>query len=229
MILLIESFMVKRLLTKSKDRIRDHGEVFTPDFIVNDMLDLVHQETQRIESRFLEPACGDGNFLVSILLRKIAVVNKIYKKNQFDYEKNTLLAVSSIYGIDLLADNVSDAQQRLYDIISTHYSRLYKKKINTDFLKSCEYILSKNIIQWDALSLRDDADCPLIFSERSFVDGVKIKKRDFVFEELIGSTEKQTGLFDVGLVSDRGDDVFIPISIQDYLPVHFLSLSTLDD
>jgi type I restriction-modification system DNA methylase subunit len=91
-----------QFLTKSKDRIRDHGEVFTPDFIVDDMLNLVHQETQRIESRFLEPACGDGNFLASILVRKISVVDKIYKKNQFDYEKNALLAVSSLYGIDLL-------------------------------------------------------------------------------------------------------------------------------
>ena len=139
--------MSSQFLTKSKDRIRDHGEVFTPDFIVNDMLDLVYQETQRIESRFLEPACGDGNFLASILSRKIAVVDKIYKKNQFDYEKNALLALSSVYGIDLLGDNVSDAQQRLYDIVSTHYIRLYKKKINNDFLKSCEYLLSKNIIQ----------------------------------------------------------------------------------
>lgn len=221
--------MSSQFLTKSKDRIRDHGEVFTPDFIVDDMLDLVHQETQRIESRFLEPACGDGNFLASILVRKISVVDKIYKKNQFDYEKNALLAVSSIYGIDLLVDNVSDAQQRLYDIVSTHYIRLYKKKINNNFLKSCEYILSKNIIQWNALSLRDDTDRPLIFSERSFVDSVKIKKRDFIFEELIGTTEQQTWLFDVGLVSDRGDDVFIPVSIKNYLPVHFLYLSTLDD
>jgi hypothetical protein len=147
MVLLVKSYMTQLLLTKSKDRIRDHGEVFTPDFIVNDMLDLVYQETQRIESRFLEPACGDGNFLVSILLRKITVVNKIYKKNQFDYERSALLAVSSVYGIDLLADNVSDAQQRLYDIVSADYILLYKKKINSDFLKSCEYILSKNIIQ----------------------------------------------------------------------------------
>lgn len=221
--------MSSQFLTKSKDRIRDHGEVFTPDFIVNDMLDLVYQETQRIESRFLEPACGDGNFLASILSRKIAVVDKIYKKNQFDYEKNALLALSSVYGIDLLADNVSDAQKRLYDIISTHYIRLYKKNTTNNFLKSCEYILSKNIIQWNALSLRDDADRPLIFSERSFVDNVKIKKRDFIFEELIWTTEEKTWLFDTWLVSDRGDDVFIPIPIQDYLPVHFLSLSTLDD
>ena len=103
-------------LTKSRNRIRDHGEVFTPDFIVNDMLNLVKHETERIDSRFLESACGDGNFLIKILEKKLEIVENKYKKNQFDYERNSLIAVSSIYGIELLDDNVEEAQKRLYNL-----------------------------------------------------------------------------------------------------------------
>ena len=71
---------------KSKERVAQHGEVFTNDREVNAMLDLVKQETERIESRFLEPACGDGNFLAEILRRKLEVVTKLYKTNPFDWE-----------------------------------------------------------------------------------------------------------------------------------------------
>ena len=86
---------------KSKNRVADHGEVFTAEREVNAMLDLVKQETERIDSRFLEPACGTGNFLVEVLRRKLAVVDKNYKKSQLDYERYAVLAVSSLYGIDL--------------------------------------------------------------------------------------------------------------------------------
>ena len=96
----------KESQVKSKQRVKDHGEVFTPEHIVNDMLDLVKQETERIDSRFLEPACGTGNFLVEILRRKLAVVEQRYGKNQIEYERYAVIAISSIYGVDLLQDNV---------------------------------------------------------------------------------------------------------------------------
>ena len=79
------------MMIKSKERIADFGEVFTPEKEVNAMLDLVENEIERIDSRFLEPACGDGNFLIQILRRKIYVVEKRYSKEQIDFERNVFL------------------------------------------------------------------------------------------------------------------------------------------
>src|SRR5579863_10165885 len=111
----------------SRKRVTDHGEVYTAKREVNSMLDLVKQETTRIDSRFLEPACGTGNFLTEILERKLRVVEKRYGKSRLEYERYAILAVSSIYGIDILADNVRDCRQRLLDIFETAYTRLFKE------------------------------------------------------------------------------------------------------
>lgn len=129
---------------KSKQRVKDYGEVFTPDFIVNDMLDLVKNETERIESRFLEPSCGDGNFLAPILQRKLEVVKKKYKSSQVEFERNAFLAVSSIYGVELLHDNVSACIERLYKIVDDVYLKLFKDKCNDDFRKSLRFVLKWN-------------------------------------------------------------------------------------
>lgn len=101
---------------KSKNRVRKHGEVFTAEREVKAMCDLVKDETERIDSRFLEPACGDGNFLAEILTRKLAVVRKKYGKSPLDYEKNAVLAASSIYGVDILHDNVDACRKRMFEI-----------------------------------------------------------------------------------------------------------------
>ncbi len=129
---------------KCKTRVADHGEVFTSDREVNAMLDLVKQETLRIDSRFLEPACGTGNFLAEILLRKLAVVQKQYKRNQLDFEKNAVVAVSSIYGIDILEDNIAECKSRLFEIFDSTYTALYKKKTKDTMRESIKYILDKN-------------------------------------------------------------------------------------
>jgi hypothetical protein len=113
---------------KSKQRVTDHGEVFTSSEIVNAMLDLVKQETERIDARYLEPACGTGNFLVEILRRKLSVVEKNYQRSQLEFERNLVLAVSSIYGIDILEDNVIACRQRLFEMANERYSALFKKK-----------------------------------------------------------------------------------------------------
>jgi SAM-dependent methyltransferase len=112
----------------SKKRVADHGEVFTGQREVNAMLDLARQETQRIESRFLEPACGNGNFLAEILERKLAVVEKRYRKSQLEYERYAVLAVSSVYGIDILGDNVQHCRERLFGLFESHYIRLFKER-----------------------------------------------------------------------------------------------------
>ena len=122
--------MTGTMQVKSKKRVADHGEVFTSQREVNAMLDLVKQETERIESRFLEPACGDGNFLAEILKRKLNVVESRYKKSQLEFERNVITAISSVYGIDILEDNVVACRKRLLEIFTDFYSRNYKEKVN---------------------------------------------------------------------------------------------------
>lgn len=216
--------MTKKDLTKSKQRVRDHGEVFTPDFIVNDMLDLVYNETQRIESRFLEPACGDGNFLIKILERKLDVVEKSYKKNQFDFEKYSLLAISSLYGVELLEDNTLRARERLLSYFTDRYKKLFKKEANEEFLKNVKYVINRNIIQGNALSLKDPKGNPIIFSEWSLANGKKIKRRDFQYNDLATLDQSMPTLFSIQEVSDTGEVVFSPLPVKEYPLVNFIEI-----
>ena len=141
---------------KSKDRVAAHGEVFTNPREVNAMLDLVKAETERIDSRFLEPACGDGNFLIEILRRKLAVCEdrvKAKKYTQLQYEHDAIWAISSIYGIELLEDNAKACRERLLGYFTEQYTRLFKSKCKAACIESASYILSKNIIHGDAKSV----------------------------------------------------------------------------
>ncbi len=138
----------------SKQRVVDHGEVYTAEREVNAMLDLVRQETERIDSRFLEPACGTGNFLIEILARKLRVVESRYRRSQVEYERYAVLAVSSIYGIDILEDNVALCRERLFAVFDRDYTRLFRPKDKEACRAAARYILSRNIIHGDALTLR---------------------------------------------------------------------------
>jgi len=168
----------------SKKRVADHGEVLTGKREVNAMLDLVKQESGRIDSRFLEPACGNGNFLTVILERKLAVVERRYGKSQLDFERYAVLAISSIYGIDILEDNVRQCRQRLYGIFdSDFYSRLFKNYGKNKCREAVRFILERNIIWGDALTLKTVGEKPshIVFSEWSPVNGSMLKRRDFTF------------------------------------------------
>jgi len=214
--------------TKSKKRIADHGEVFTNEREVNAMLDLVKQETERIDSRFLEPACGDGNFLVEILRRKLEVVSRRYKKSQLDYERNAVIAISSIYGIDLLLDNVQECRNRLLSIFEEKYKKLFKDKIKNDCLESTRFILSKNIIQGDALTLNKiEGDEPIVFAEWSAVNGSMLKRRDYTLANLLEAEAAKVpgGLFDNFYETDPA---FLPKSVADYPLTHFLKVQEQD-
>lgn len=214
---------------KSKKRVRDHGEVFTPGFIVNGMLDLVKDETERIESRFLEPACGDGNFLAPILERKLEVVKKKYKSSQVEFERNVVLAISSIYGVELLHDNVAICISRLYKIVEDVYLKLYKSKCKDNFRKSIEFILSRNILQGNALNLKTADDKKyIVFSEWSFVNGSSIKRRDFEYRELADFDPKKPTLFSVRELSDTGETVFSPMPVKEFPLKHYLKLDYED-
>lgn len=208
---------------KSKKRVADHGEVFTSEREVNAMLDLVKQETDRIESKFLEPACGTGNFLAEILRRKLAVVEKRYKKSQLDFERNAVTAISSIYGIDLLEDNAIECRERLFNIFDEIYTKFFKKKTKEKVRGSVKFILDKNIVLGDALSLEtvDKNPRPIIFSEWVAVNGSKIKRKDFCYKSMID----QASLSELPLFSDLGEEAYIPTPVKDYSPVHFLEIA----
>lgn len=182
---------------KSRQRVQDHGEVFTNEREVNAMLDMVKQETERIESRFLEPACGDGNFLAEVLRRKLAVVNARYRRSLSEYEKYVFVAVGSIYGVELLYDNAVECRKRLFEIAEADYLRVCKKKPTPGFLDAIRFVLERNILNGNALSLKqvdeqgNDTDEPIIFSEWSIVTGDKVKRRDFRLDEMLEGSASQ--------------------------------------
>ena len=177
---------------KSRARVSDHGEVFTAQREVNAMLDLVKQETERIDSRFLEPACGDGNFLAEILRRKLAAVRARYRKSPADYEKYAVVAVTSIYGVDILQDNVEACRARLFDIWDEAYTAHCRGECREDCREAVRYILSRNILCGNALTMRRvdregrDTDEPIVFSEWNMVTGNLIKRRDYRLDALMG-------------------------------------------
>lgn len=215
--------MYNSLQIKSKQRVDDHGEVFTPEREVNAMLDLVKQETDRIESRFLEPACGTGNFLIEVLRRKLDVVESRYKKSKLEYERYAVLATSSIYGVDILEDNVFQCRQRLFDYFDDRYSTLYGKECTEDCRKSVQFILSKNILWGDALTMKTvcGKKDPIVFAEWSAVNGSMIKRRDYSLAHLLDYQP----MGEMTLFSDLNEPAIIPKPLKEFPLMHFLRLS----
>lgn len=207
---------------KSKTRVSDHGEVFTSPREVNAMLDLVKHETERIDSRFLEPACGNGNFLAEVLRRKLNEVDKWYIKNQVEWERYAVIAVSSIYGVDILEDNAQECRDRLLGIFIERYSGNFAK-VKNDCIRSVRFLLSRNILWGDALDFTNpETKQPIVFSEWSAVNGYMLKRRDYMFKFLVEKSF-QTSLFD-----DEGNPAAIDEPVKDYPMVHFLKLGEDD-
>lgn len=214
---------------KSKERVADHGEVFTAEREVNAMLDLVKQETERIESRFLEPACGTGNFLAEVLRRKLAVVRKKYQSSRSDYEKYSVLAVSSIYGVDLLDDNVRECQMRLFKIWQAEYHDICKNDAMRDCEDAVRYILQHNILCGNALTMLcvdadgNDTEKPIIFAQWDLMTGDLMKRRDYRLDELMKTQEKQMDM-DMWMGDweyDDETDAWIPAPIREYAPINY--------
>jgi hypothetical protein len=196
---------------KSKQRSVNFGEVNTSEEIINSMLDMVKDNCNRPESRFLEPACGDGNFLCIILKRKLEII--LDKTSvQEDFEKNSLLACSSLYGIDLLNDNIKDAQERLLNIFLDFYSKKFPNKKQT-VIDSFKFILSKNIVQGDAVNFKkgDSLKEFIVLPEWSLIKN-SFKRRDFAYKDFI-SYQPMDG---DNLFSDLGDEAFIPEPVKEY-------------
>lgn len=222
-------YLNKVMQIKSRQRIKDHGEVFTPDFIVNSMLDLVKNEIDRIDSRFLEPACGDGNFLAPILQKKLSIVLGKYGKSQSEFEKMALLAVSSIYGVELLEDNVKICVERLYKIFHDVYDKKYKDRCKNEFRKNIKFIIKRNILQGNALTLKTNNDKDyIIFSEWALISNGMIKRRDFQYAELADFDPKKPTLFSMRETSDTGEAVFSPRPVKKFPLMHYLKFDYED-
>lgn len=216
--------LVGQSLIKSRERVSQHGEVFTAEREVNAMLDLVKSETERIESRFLEPACGNGNFLAEILRRKLSVLSSRYSRSRIDYEFNAIIAIGSIYGIEIQMDNVEECRERLFAIFSEEYLRLFKKSASSDFLQSIKFVINTNILWGDALTLKTpDGSNPITFAEWSAVSTGNIKRRDYTLDNLL----QNQPIDEPNLFSDLGDEAFIPTPIRDYPIAHYLKINQL--
>jgi len=170
-------------LVKSKQRVADHGEVFTPAWMVEAMLNLVKDETERIDSRFLEPACGDGNFLVQVLRRKLAAVELKYGKSDFERRHYALLGLLCVYGIEVLPDNIAECRANLLAIFAEYLNLNH----SDDLYRAAFYVLSQNLVHGDALTMRTQDALPITFAEWGYLGKGKFQRRDFRFDSLTQS------------------------------------------
>ena len=211
----------------SRQRVADHGEVYTAKREVCAMLDLVKEETERIDSRFLEPACGNGNFLVEILSRKMEAVRRQFVRNRYEYDLASAQAVSSMYGVELLPDNVEACRQRLL----TQYLDTYRQHLHVDaspeLVRCISFLLRKNILCGDALTMLQDNGEPITFCEWTFIGtNGKVKRRDFELSELLKNVEYdkpkpgEEGL----LFADTGEPTFVHLPKREYPITDYLKL-----
>jgi hypothetical protein len=205
-------------LIRSKQRVADHGEVFTPEWLVDAMLDLVQDETERLDSRFLEPACGSGNFLKKILKRKLATVEIKYAKSDFDRNHYAVLSLMCIYGVELLEDNIEECKANLLEVFA-EYLNLQPEHA----LYACaDYVLRQNIVHGDALAMKDMSGKPITFAEWGYLGKGKFQRRDFRFDVLTGSSAFSA---EGSLFADLGrHEIFQPV--MTYEPMNVVEIGS---
>lgn len=169
-------------LIRTKERVADHGEVFTPPWLVEKMLDLVRGETERIDARFLEPACGSGNFLVPILQRKLAAVEMKFRKSEFEKRHYALLGLMCCYGIELLDDNIAECRANMLEVISSYL----KLDSSSEFYRAASHVLSLNLIHGDAMTMREFGGAPMTVVEWGYRGKGIFQRRDFRLDVLAG-------------------------------------------
>lgn len=228
---------------KSKQRVADHGEVFTAEREVKAMCDLVADECLRIDSRFLEPACGDGNFLAEILTRKLSVVKQKYRKSAYDYERNAILALTSIYGVDILADNAASCRERLFALWNGEYTAVCGRDANDEARAAARFILEKNIVCGNALSMmcvdenQQDTDRFITFTEWTFpLNDARVKRREFRLDVLLRENDDeenyqaQFSMFGEDAMDtenwmiDPVSNELVPRPIREYPPINYRRL-----
>ena len=209
-------------LVKSKQRVADHGEVFTPAWMVEAMLDLVKEESERIDSRFLEPACGSGNFIVKIMQRKLAAVELKYGKSDFERQHYALLALMCIYGVELLADNIAECRANVLEIFAEYLNT----DATGDLYRAASHVLPLNLVHGDALTMRTQAGQPITFVEWGYLGKGKYQRRDFRFDRLTGSAafSAEDSLFaQLGM-----HEIFTPTKTYPPMTVRELAAAALD-
>ncbi|MDA8119105.1 MAG: N-6 DNA methylase [Gammaproteobacteria bacterium] len=208
---------------KSKQRVADHGEVFTPAWLVDAMLDLVKGETERIDSRFLEPTCGSGNFLVQILRRKLAAVERKYGKAGFERQHYALLGLMCIYGIELLADNIAECRANLLKV----FAEVLNVKESDALYRAAIHVLSQNLIHGDALTMRVHDGQAITFAEWGYIGKGKFQRRDFRFDVLTGSSAFSA---EGSLFAHLGmHEIFTPIKTYPPMTVNELAGAAFSD
>jgi hypothetical protein len=202
---------------KSKQRVADHGEVFTPDWLVENMLDLVKNEADRIDSRFLEPACGNGNFLTQVLKRKLAAVEVKYGRSEFDRRHFALLGLMCIYGIEILEDNVDECRSILLDIFCDYLAL----RAEDDLSRAANLVISLNIVCGNALSMKTKGEEPICFAEWGYLGKGKFQRRDFRYDLLTGASAYSA---EDSLFANLGkDDIFSPIKTHEPMNISQLA------
>jgi hypothetical protein len=190
-------------LVKSRQRVADHGEVFTPRWLVDDMLDLVRSETERIDSRFLEPACGSGNFLVPVLERKLAAVQARHGRSDFEKRHYALFALMCVYGIELLPDNAAECRENL----AGTFARYLGPSAGDEWARAALVVLAVNIVQGDALKMTDASGEAITFPEWGYLGRGKYQRRDFRFDDLTQRAGASVGLFE----AFEEHEIFTPV------------------
>ena len=198
-------------LIRSRERVADHGEVFTPQWMVEDMLDLVKGESERIDSRFLEPACGSGNFLKPVLQRKLSTVHTRYRQSDFERKHYALFALMCVYGIELLEDNVKECRQNLLEI----FSQFVGLEPESDWSRAAKTVLEANITHGDALTLRTPAGEPIVFPEWGYLGTGRFQRRDFRYDALTQRSAIEGSLFE----HLEEHDVFVPVTTHEPMTV----------
>lgn len=210
-------------LVKSKQRVADHGEVFTPTWMVEAMLDLVKGESERIDARFLEPACGSGNFLVRILKRKLAAVELKFGKSDFEKQHYALLALMCAYGIELLPDNIAECRANMLEIFADYLGI----DESDDLYRAAFYVLSQNLVHGDALTMRTLDGQPITFAEWGYLGKGKFQRRDFRFDVLTGSSAFSA---EGSLFAHLGKhEIFMPTKTWPPMSVHELAAGFVQD
>jgi hypothetical protein len=204
----------------SRQRVADYGEIFTPAWMVDAMLDLVKGESERVDSRFLEPACGSGNFLAPVLQRKLRTVQAKFGGSDFDKRHQALMSVMCTYGIELLEDNVLECRERLLVIF-----RDYLRITETDhFYVAAKNVLEVNIVHGDALSMATQGKQPqaITFAEWAYLGKGKYQRRDFRLDTL---TQMSTFGKDT-LFGDLGKhEIFVPV--REYPPMSIVEIASV--
>ena len=196
---------------KSRERVAKHGEVFTSQKIVNAMCDLVADECRRIDSRFLEPACGNGNFLAMILARKLAECRRAYGKSPADYERSAITALTSLYGVELLQENVAECRERLFDLWNGQYGAVMKTAARQECREAARCILRKNILCGNALTLRrvdseaHDTEEAIIFTEWTLLNKSLMQQREYKLSLLLQENAAPEDYAQLSMFADGGD------------------------